>query len=215
MSFADRDGLIWFDGETGALARGDRCTCSRTPCTTASACSRACGPTRTPDRGTCIFKLAEHTERLFNSAKILGMHMPYSRGYAARGTAHGGARERARRGLPEAHVLLRLRGHGSARGQPEDARRSSPPGNGPRTWTRTPRAAVSRCAHRPSRGTTSTSPCARPRPTATTSTRCWPCARPSRAAPRRRCCSTTRATWQRAAARTFSSCAAGSCTRRS
>jgi branched-subunit amino acid aminotransferase/4-amino-4-deoxychorismate lyase len=34
-------------------------------------------------------------------------------------------------------------------------------------------------------------------------------------APRRPCCSTTRATWPRAAARTCSSCAAARCTRRS
>jgi branched-chain amino acid aminotransferase len=45
MSFADRDGLIWFDGEMVPW-REARCTCSRTRCTTDSACSRACGPTR-------------------------------------------------------------------------------------------------------------------------------------------------------------------------
>jgi branched-chain amino acid aminotransferase len=33
----------------------------------------------TPDRGTCIFRLAEHTDRLFRSAKILQMNMPWDR----------------------------------------------------------------------------------------------------------------------------------------
>ena len=33
----------------------------------------------TPDRGTCIFRLSEHTDRLFRSAKILQMNMPWDR----------------------------------------------------------------------------------------------------------------------------------------
>jgi len=33
----------------------------------------------TPDRGTCIFRLAEHTDRLFRSAKILQMDMPWDK----------------------------------------------------------------------------------------------------------------------------------------
>ena len=33
----------------------------------------------TPDRGTCIFRLEEHTDRLFRSAKILQMNMPWDR----------------------------------------------------------------------------------------------------------------------------------------
>jgi branched-chain amino acid aminotransferase len=33
----------------------------------------------TPDRGTCIFRSPEHTERLFNSAKILSMEIPYDK----------------------------------------------------------------------------------------------------------------------------------------
>ena len=33
----------------------------------------------TSDRGTCIFRLAEHTDRLFRSAKILQMNMPWDR----------------------------------------------------------------------------------------------------------------------------------------
>ena len=33
----------------------------------------------TPDAGTCIFRLKEHTDRLFRSAKILQMDMPYDK----------------------------------------------------------------------------------------------------------------------------------------
>ncbi len=34
---------------------------------------------QTQDRGTCIFRLAEHTDRLFRSAKILQMDMPWDK----------------------------------------------------------------------------------------------------------------------------------------
>jgi branched-chain amino acid aminotransferase len=33
----------------------------------------------TPDQGTCIFRLKEHTDRLFRSAKILQMNMPWDK----------------------------------------------------------------------------------------------------------------------------------------
>ena len=33
----------------------------------------------TPDQGTCIFRLKEHTDRLFRSAKILQMSMPWDK----------------------------------------------------------------------------------------------------------------------------------------
>src|SRR5438552_14380797 len=31
------------------------------------------------DRGACIFRLAEHIDRLFNSAAVYSMELPYSR----------------------------------------------------------------------------------------------------------------------------------------
>jgi len=34
---------------------------------------------QTPDRGPCIFRLQEHTDRLFRSAHILGMPMPFDK----------------------------------------------------------------------------------------------------------------------------------------
>ena len=33
----------------------------------------------TADQGTCIFRLKEHTDRLFRSAKILQMNMPWDK----------------------------------------------------------------------------------------------------------------------------------------
>tara|TARA_B100000902_G_scaffold252033_1_gene238443 strand:+ start:313 stop:609 length:297 start_codon:yes stop_codon:yes gene_type:complete len=32
----------------------------------------------TPDQGTCVFRLQEHTRRLFDSAKIYRMNIPYT-----------------------------------------------------------------------------------------------------------------------------------------
>lgn len=75
-SFADRDGFIWFDGE---LKPWRECT---THVLTYSlhygvGCFEGVRAYQTPD-GTAIFRLEEHTKRLMNSAKIIGMGMPYS-----------------------------------------------------------------------------------------------------------------------------------------
>jgi branched-chain amino acid aminotransferase len=76
MSMADRDGFIWYDGKmvpwrdatmhvlTYSLHYG-------------VGCFEGVRAYETP-RGTAIFRLKEHTRRLFNSAKILGMAMPWS-----------------------------------------------------------------------------------------------------------------------------------------
>ncbi|EPC02841.1 branched-chain amino acid aminotransferase [Litchfieldella anticariensis FP35 = DSM 16096] len=77
MSMADRDGLIWFDGEllpwrdakvhvlTHTLHYGMGCFEGVRAYAT--------------EQGTAIFRLKEHTDRLFDSAKILGMPMPFSK----------------------------------------------------------------------------------------------------------------------------------------
>lgn len=76
MSFSDRDGYIWYDGKmvpwreatthvlTYSLHYG-------------AGCFEGVRAYATP-RGTAIFRLKEHTRRLFNSAKIIGMHMPWN-----------------------------------------------------------------------------------------------------------------------------------------
>jgi branched-chain amino acid aminotransferase len=78
MSFADRDGVIWADGEmvpwrdakvhflTHTLHYG-------------LGVFEGVRAYHAEGRGTCIFRLQEHTDRLFRSAKILGMDMPWSK----------------------------------------------------------------------------------------------------------------------------------------
>lgn len=77
MSFADRDGVIWMDGElvpwreatihvlTHSLHYGVGIFEGVRAYNT--------------ERGTAIFRLEDHTDRLFRSALIMGMEMPYDR----------------------------------------------------------------------------------------------------------------------------------------
>ena len=77
MSFADRDGVIWMDGElvpwreatihvlTHSLHYGVGIFEGVRAYNT--------------KRGTAIFRLQDHTERLFRSAQIMGMEMPFDR----------------------------------------------------------------------------------------------------------------------------------------
>jgi branched-chain amino acid aminotransferase len=78
MSFADRDGLIWMDGEmvpwrdakvhvlTHSLHYG-------------MGVFEGVRAYKTPHKGTCIFRLQEHTDRLFRSAHIMGMKIPFDK----------------------------------------------------------------------------------------------------------------------------------------
>jgi branched-chain amino acid aminotransferase len=78
MSFADRDGVIWADGKmvpwrdakvhflTHTLHYG-------------LGVFEGVRAYHCEQRGTCIFRLQDHTDRLFRSAKILDMEMPWSR----------------------------------------------------------------------------------------------------------------------------------------
>jgi branched-chain amino acid aminotransferase len=78
MSFADRDGLIWMDGKmvpwrdakvhvlTHSLHYG-------------MGVFEGVRAYKTRDKGTCIFRLKEHTDRLFRSAHIMGMNMPFDK----------------------------------------------------------------------------------------------------------------------------------------
>ncbi len=77
MSMADRDGLIWFDGELVPWrdARVHVLTHTLHYGMGAFEGVRA----YETDRGTCIFKLQEHTDRLFRSAHILQMKIPFSK----------------------------------------------------------------------------------------------------------------------------------------
>jgi len=76
MSFADRDGQIWYDGKLVPWRE------ATTHVLTYSlhygvGCFEGIRAYATP-KGTAVFRLPEHTRRLFNSAKILGMKLPWT-----------------------------------------------------------------------------------------------------------------------------------------
>ncbi|WP_227367467.1 branched-chain amino acid transaminase [Halomonas sp. M20] len=77
MSMADRDGLIWFDGEMVPWRDAKVHVLTHT-LHYGMGCFEGVRAYDT-ERGTAIFRLKEHTNRLFDSAKILGMEMPFSR----------------------------------------------------------------------------------------------------------------------------------------
>jgi branched-chain amino acid aminotransferase len=76
-SMADRDGKIWMDGEMVEWRNAKIHVLTHT-------LHYGCGAFEgvrayNTVNGTAIFRLQEHTERLFNSAKILRMNIPFSR----------------------------------------------------------------------------------------------------------------------------------------
>ena len=78
MSFADRDGTIWLDGEMVPWREAKVHVLTHT-LHYGLGVFEGVRAYATADRGACIFRLREHTERLFNSAKILRMPMPFDR----------------------------------------------------------------------------------------------------------------------------------------
>ncbi|MCC5811262.1 MAG: branched-chain amino acid transaminase [Ectothiorhodospiraceae bacterium] len=76
MTMDDRDGLIWLDGEFRAWRDAKVHVLTHT-------LHYGMGVFEgiraySTERGTAVFRLREHTDRLFNSAKILGMRLPYT-----------------------------------------------------------------------------------------------------------------------------------------
>jgi branched-chain amino acid aminotransferase len=76
MSMDDRDGKIWMDGQLVDWRDAKIHVLSHT-------LHYGCGAFEgvrayKTDKGTAIFRLREHTERLFNSAKILRMKIPFT-----------------------------------------------------------------------------------------------------------------------------------------
>ncbi|TXH64129.1 MAG: branched-chain amino acid transaminase [Burkholderiaceae bacterium] len=76
MSMADRDGLIWFDGKMVDW-RDARVHVLTHSLHYGMAVFEGVRAYQT-DRGTAIFRLAEHTRRLLNSAKIFQMNVPHT-----------------------------------------------------------------------------------------------------------------------------------------
>lgn len=77
MSMADRDGVIWLDGELVPWREAKVHVLTHTLHygTGVFEGVRAYHA----DQGTAIFRLEDHTDRLFRSAHILGMDMPYDK----------------------------------------------------------------------------------------------------------------------------------------
>ena len=76
MSMADRDGKIWLDGKMVDWRDAKIHVLSHT-------LHYGCGAFEgvrayKTEQGTAIFRLQEHTQRLFNSAKILRMKIPFT-----------------------------------------------------------------------------------------------------------------------------------------
>ena len=78
MSLADRDGVIWLDGEMVPWREAKVHVLTHT-FHYGLGVFEGVRAYQTADRGTCIFRLKEHTDRLFRSAHILGMPMPFDK----------------------------------------------------------------------------------------------------------------------------------------
>lgn len=76
-NMADRDGKIWLDGELIDWREAKTHVLTHT-LHYGMGCFEGVRAYQTP-AGTAIFRLQEHTDRLFRSAKILGMPMPFSK----------------------------------------------------------------------------------------------------------------------------------------
>lgn len=77
MSFADKDGVIWFDGELVPWREAKTHVLTHTLHYGMGVFEGV--RAYSTDKGAAIFRLKEHTDRLFRSAHILGMNIPYSR----------------------------------------------------------------------------------------------------------------------------------------
>jgi len=76
MSMSDRDGWIWYDGKFVPWREANTHVLTHTLHYGAGVFEGV--RAYKTDQGTAIFRLQDHTERLFNSAKIIGMPMPFS-----------------------------------------------------------------------------------------------------------------------------------------
>ena len=77
MSMADRDGWIWYDGKMVPWREATTHVLTHT-LHYGMGVFEGVRAYQT-EQGTAIFRLEEHTDRLFRSAHILGMHMPFDK----------------------------------------------------------------------------------------------------------------------------------------
>ena len=106
MSMADRDGFIWYDGKL--VPWRDATTHVLTHSLHYGLAVFEGVRAYKTERGPAIFRLKEHTERLFNSAKIFMMEIPFTPRAVVRGAARGGPRQQARVLLSAPARVLRL-----------------------------------------------------------------------------------------------------------
>jgi branched-chain amino acid aminotransferase len=78
MSMDDRDGVIWLDGELVPWREAKVHVLTHT-LHYGLGVFEGVRAYNTESKGPAIFRLQEHTDRLFRSAKILGMDMPYDK----------------------------------------------------------------------------------------------------------------------------------------
>ena len=78
MSMADRDGFIWYDGKLVPWREANTHVLTHS-LHYGLAVFEGVRAYKTESLGTAIFRLKEHTDRLFNSAKIYMMEVPYSK----------------------------------------------------------------------------------------------------------------------------------------
>ncbi|MBT4520219.1 MAG: branched-chain amino acid transaminase [Halieaceae bacterium] len=78
MDLSDRDGLIWLDGEMVPWREAKVHVLTHT-LHYGLGVFEGVRAYNTADRGTCIFRLKEHTDRLFRSAHILAMDVPFDK----------------------------------------------------------------------------------------------------------------------------------------
>ncbi len=78
MSMADRDGVIWFDGKLVPWREANVHVLTHT-LHYGMGVFEGVRAYQTENRGTCIFGLHAHTDRLFNSAHIMGMKIQFSK----------------------------------------------------------------------------------------------------------------------------------------
>lgn len=78
MSMADREGVIWFDGELVPWQDARVHVLTHT-LHYGLGVFEGVRAYQTADQGACIFRLNEHTDRLFRSAHILQMEIPFSK----------------------------------------------------------------------------------------------------------------------------------------
>ena len=78
MSFADRDGVIWYDGELVPWREAKTHVLTHT-LHYGMGVFEGVRAYDAGQYGTSIFRLQEHTDRLFRSAHIMNMNMPFSK----------------------------------------------------------------------------------------------------------------------------------------